>query len=50
MAVGGNLSLKFTEDGIYSYNEDGLHYFDKKENKTYTHSLFNITNCGAVFN
>lgn len=50
LAVGGNQALKFTKNGLYSLNENGLHYYSKKENKTYTQSLFSITNCGLTFN
>lgn len=36
LAVGGNQALKFTKNGIYSLNENGLHYYSKPDHKTYT--------------
>lgn len=50
MAIGGNLSLKFSKDGVFSLNESGLHFYSYFEKKTYSQSIFSITNCGVVFN
>jgi WD40 repeat protein len=50
LSIGGNMSLKFSETGIYTLNENGIHYYDKTVQKTYTQSLFSITNCGISFN
>lgn len=50
LAVGGNHALKFNKNGLYSLNENGLHYYSKSDNKTYTQSLFSITNCGLTMN
>jgi WD40 repeat protein len=31
-------------------NESGLHFYESSSKKTYTQSLFTITNCGLAFN
>jgi hypothetical protein len=50
MGLGGNLAIKSFDKGFYLYNENGLHLYCQQSEKTFTHSLFSITNCGIVFN
>jgi WD40 repeat protein len=49
-AIGANFAMKFSEDGLYSLNENGLHYYSKTTEATISQSIFSITNCGIVFN
>ena len=44
------MSLKFSTEGIYTLNQNGFHFYSFDQKKTYTQSLFSITNCGISFN
>jgi hypothetical protein len=50
LATGLNHALKFSHNGLYSLNESGIHFYNSLTGKTYTQSLFSITNCGLTFN
>ena len=48
-AINANFCRKFNEDqGIFGFNENGLHYYDSNTKKTSTLKQFEITNCGLV--